>query len=181
MKYYKKIVGRQVYLSPMNPEDAELYAKWMNDFSVTDNLGSSSLVISLEGEREWLRGNSGKHMFAIVTLEEDKLIGNCGFNAIDQIRQTAEVGIFIGDADNRNKGYGTEALGLLLDYGFDFLNLHNIMLKVFSFNEGAVACYKKAGFREIGRRREAYYLRGKFHDELFMDILRGERPDHALS
>jgi RimJ/RimL family protein N-acetyltransferase len=172
VKYFKKIIGKHIYLSPMNSEDAELYVKWMNDLAVTDNLGTSGKVISLESEKDWLRDNSAKQIFAIVTLDGDTLIGNCGFNAIDQVRQCAEVGIFIGDGENQNRGYGTEALSLLIEYGFDCLNLHNIMLKVFSFNERAIRCYEKAGFREIGRRRQAYALKGQYHDELFMDVLR---------
>ena len=91
------------------------------------------------------------------------------------MRQCAEVGLFIGDEENRNKGYGAEALNLLLDYCFDYLNVNNVMLKVFSFNERAINCYRKLGFKEIGRRRQSYYLKGKFYDEVFMDILKSER------
>lgn len=175
MKYFKKLVGERVYLSPMNIDDAETYVKWFNDFNVTDGLGSSCRITSLEGEKEWLRQNTGQYQFAIVKLEDDILIGNCGINGLDQLRQCAEIGIFIGDEENRNKGYGAEALNLLLDYCFDYLNVNNVMLKVFSFNERAISCYRKLGFKEIGRRRQSYYLRGEFYDEVYMDILRSER------
>ena len=73
-----------------------------------------------------------------------------------------------------NKGYGAEVLNLLLDYGFNYLNMNNIMLNVKSFNERAIACYKKVGFKEYGRRREAYFLNGKYYDHVFMDILARE-------
>jgi RimJ/RimL family protein N-acetyltransferase len=174
MKYYKKIVGERVYLSPMNVEDAEIYVKWLNDFRVTDGLGTSNKVTSLEIEKEWISQNSSQYQFAIVRLEDDKLIGNCGIHGLDQSKQCAEVGLFIGDEENRGKGYGQDVLNLLLDYSFNYLNLNNIMLKVFSFNERAISCYKKVGFKEIGRRRQSYYLKGKFHDDVFMDILRDE-------
>lgn len=175
MKYFKKIVGSRIYLSPLNMEDAETYVKWLNDCNTTDGLGNSNIIISLEGEKEWIRKNSDQYQFAIVRLEDDKLIGNCGFNEIQQIKQCAEIGLFIGEEENRNKGYGLEVLNLLLDYGFNYLNLNNIMLRVFSFNERAIKCYKNAGFKEIGRRREAYYLKGRFYDEVYMDILKKER------
>lgn len=175
MKYFKKLVGEKVYLSPMNIEDAEIYTKWLNDFNVTNGLGNSNLILSVEDEKEWIKENSNKYQFAIVRLEDDKLIGNCSIHEIDQLRQCAEVGLFIGDEENRNKGYGKEVLNLLLNYGFDYLNLNNIMLKVFSFNERAINCYKKVGFKEIGRRRQSYYLKGKFYDTVYMDILREER------
>lgn len=174
MRYYKKLIGKRIYLSPMNVEDAEIYVKWLNDFSVTDGIGTSSNVITLSSEKEWILKPSNQYQLAIVRLEDDKLIGNCGIHGVDQTRQCADVGLFIGEEENRNKGYGQEVLNLLLDYGFNYLNLNNIMLKVFSFNEGAINCYKKVGFKEIGRRRQAYYLKGKFHDEVFMDILREE-------
>ena len=175
MKYSKKIVGKHVYLSPMNVEDAETYVKWLNDSSVTDGLGTSCIIASLQSEKEWIMNNSNEYQFAIIRLEDDKLIGNCGIQEIEQLRQCAEVGLFIGDEENRNKGYGEEVLNLLLGYGFDYLNLNNIMLKVFSFNERAINCYKKVGFSEIGRRRQCYYLKGKFYDNVYMDILKEER------
>jgi len=174
MKYVKKLVGKRIYLSPMSVDDAETYVKWLNDFETTDGLGSSSRVISLEDEKEWIKNNAGNYQFAIVRLEDDTLLGNCGFNEINHLMQNAVVGLFIGDEENRNQGYGQEALDLLLEYGFQYLNLNNIMLKVFSFNERAIQCYKKVGFKEIGRRRQSYFLKGKFYDDVYMDILREE-------
>ncbi|MBU5453858.1 GNAT family N-acetyltransferase [Caproiciproducens sp. MSJ-32] len=174
MKYFKKLVGKNVYLSPINVEDAEIYTKWLNDFDVTDGVGNSTMILSVEYERDWIIKNSNQYQFAIVRLDNDKLIGNCSIHAINQIRQCAEVGLFIGDEENRNKGYGEEVLNLLLYYGFNYLNLNNIMLRVFSFNERAINCYKKVGFKEMGRRRQSYYLRGNYYDEVYMDILREE-------
>jgi len=175
MKYSKKIIGKRVYLSPMNIEDSETYVTWLNDFNVTNGLGMSGIVTSIESEKQWIMNNSSQYQFAIVNLEGDKLMGNCGIQEVDQRRQCAVVGLFIGDEENRNKGYGEEVMNLLLDYAFDYMNLNNIMLKVFSFNERAIRCYKKVGFKEMGRRRQAYYLNGEVYDEIYMDILRCDR------
>ena len=112
--------------------------------------------------------------FAIVKLENDQVIGTCSLHDIDNIRRTATLGIFIGEDENRSKGYGTEALKLLLDYGFNYFNLNNIMLTVYNFNERAIKAYKKAGFKEFGRRRKAYFLNGKYYDVVYMDILAEE-------
>lgn len=174
MKYFKKLIGERIYLSPMNVEDASTYVKWLNDFSVTDGIGSSYRVADLESEKKWIENNAGKYQFAIVRLEDDMLLGNCGLESIDHLKQCADIGLFIGEEENRNKGYGAETLHILLDYGFNYLNLNNIMLKVFSFNERAIACYKNVGFKEIGRRRKVYYLKGTFHDDVYMDILKEE-------
>ena len=67
-----------------------------------------------------------------------------------------------------------EALNLLLDYGFSFLNLRNIYLKVFEYNDAAYNLYKKAGFKEVGRLRKAVEIMGKTYDEIIMDMLKEE-------
>ena len=174
MKYYEKMSGKRIFLSPMSEEDAEIYTVWMNDREITDNLGSSTMVFSEEAERDWIEENSGEYQFAIIERESGEIIGNCGIQAVTHTFQRAELGLFIGEEENRNKGYGKEVLSLLLEYCFDTLNLHNVMLKVFSFNEQAIHTYNRVGFKEIGRRREAYYAKGRFWDEVYMDILKEE-------
>lgn len=174
--YYKKITGKRVYLSPMCIDDVQKYVKWMNDFKVTDGINGSQNLVTLESEKEWIEKNNkdGNFQFAIVKQENNELIGNCGFNELDTVNGKATIGIFIGEEENRSKGYGAEALELLISYGFDYLNLNNIMLAVYSFNERAIACYKKIGFKEIGRRREAYIRKNIRYDDIYMDILRSE-------
>lgn len=175
MRYFKKMVGENIYLSPINVEDYEIYTKWMNDSSVTDNIGSTQKVTTLEKEKEWLENNNKENgfTFAIVT-NEDKLIGNCSLFDIDFINGKATLGIFIGDEKYRNKGLGKEAINLLIGYGFNTLNLNNIMLTVFSFNERAIKCYKKVGFKEFGRRRGDTLKNNKRYDTIYMDIIREE-------
>ena len=177
--YFKKIEGKKVYLSPMCIDDAEKFAKWMNDFQVTDKINASQNLVTVENEREWLEKNSGisNYQFAIVKQENDELIGNCSLHNLDFINQIGTVGIFIGEKENWGKGYGSETLELLIDYGFNHLNLNNIKLSVYSFNENAISCYKKVGFKEIGKRREAYFKNNKRYDEIYMDILRSEFYD----
>ena len=72
------------------------------------------------------------------------------------------------------KGYGADATRLLLEYAFTLLNLNSVMLGVFAFNERAIACYRRVGFREIGRRRQARIIGGQKHDAILMDILAEE-------
>ena len=174
--YFKKIEGKNIYLSPMCIDDAIKYTKWMNDFDVTDKINGSCNLITVESEKEWLEKNSriGNYNFAIVKQENDELIGNCGLHNLDFINQKGTIGIFIGDKENMGKGYGSETLELLLNYGFNHLNLNNIMLTVYSFNDPAIACYKKVGFKEIGRRRQCYFKNNERYDIIYMDILREE-------
>ena len=182
MRYFKKLMGERIYLSPVNIEDAAKYVEWFCDFSMSDGIGQSSKLVSVEAEREWLEKSlkNNEYIFAIVNSENDKLIGNCGIHDINHKDRIATVGIFIGEEENRSNGYGAEALKLLLDYGFNYLNLNNIMLGVMSFNERAIACYKKVGFKEIGRRRQSYYLNGKYYDSIYMDILKEEFKEDCI-
>jgi RimJ/RimL family protein N-acetyltransferase len=166
------MVGKKCFLSPMNPNDAEKFTEWFNDLDLTSRLDSYSWAVNVEFERAFLSNSSNIHAYSIIDMEEGKLLGNCGFQEIDNLNQTAETGIFIGDKNYWNKGYGTEALSLLMDYGFKALNLHNIFLRVYSFNQQAIRSYEKIGFKQIGIRREALYRNFERHDIIFMDLLR---------
>lgn len=175
MKYFKKLVGEKIYLSPKNIEDAEEFTKWLNDFNTTDYIGRSGELISLEGEKEYLQNHAkDEASFVIVTLEDNKMIGICTIESINHINRTGTLGIFIGEEEARNKGYGEEAIKLILDYAFSYLNLKNVYLQVMEFNQRAIACYKKCGFKECGRRRKCRYINGNYYDIVYMDILKEE-------
>ncbi len=176
MKYYKKLVGKKCYLSPINVEDADQYCIWLNDLEVSNNLLIFNQQLSLEREKMILQDmiKNNAQIFAIIDADCDKLIGNCSIFRINEHNRKAEVGIFIGDKNYWSKGYGSEAISLLIDYGFNILNLNNIMLEVFGYNKRAINSYKKVGFKEIGRRREAIIFAGEKHDEIYMDILANE-------
>lgn len=174
MAYFKKLEADDIYLSPPDPDDAPIYAEWMNHMDITEKLGNAIHVISEAGERVWLEEDASEYQFAIVRKNDDTLIGNCGIENIDFPRRRASIGIFIGNQEDRGKGYGEQVVRLLLEYGFEYLDLNNIMLCLWSFNEQAYHCYQKVGFQEFGRRRETYYLKGKYYDEIYMDILKRE-------
>lgn len=173
MKYFKKLIGEKCYLSPISIEDAEQYVEWLNDMEVSKNLVMSSRQITLEKEREILSNMSKNQsqIFGIIDKSNDKLIGNCSLFNIDHHDGKAGFGIFIGDKSYWNKGYGTEATKLILDYGFNILNLHNIWLEVYSYNLSAIKSYEKVGFKLVGKKREAKRINGQWFDEVYMDIL----------
>lgn len=176
MKYQKKLVGENVYLSPMSADDCEKYAEWFNKSDVTDGLGVSYFQNNAVSERDWIEKqlHEQTHQYAVVSLENDALIGNIGLENINDIHRSCKIGLFIGDEENRGRGYGTEALRLLCRYCFDVLNMHSLELNVYSFNKRAVASYKKVGFVETGVRRDGYFLGGRYYDIIIMDLLRGE-------
>ena len=174
MQYFKKLVGDIIYLSPkgVSNEEIEKFTEWMNDFQVTDYTGRSGQITTLIGEKEYLE-NSAKSTenrnFNIIELSENKIIGTLGLEHINWIERSAVLGIFIGDTDFRSNGYGTEAIRLLLEYGFKYLNLHSIRLDLLAINERAHKCYLKCGFKDAGRSREEIFLNGKYYDKLHME------------
>ena len=177
MTYYKKLVGDKCYLSPCTVEDAEKWAEWDNNLEVAIPLGDEAYSqIPLGREKESISDviKSQAHVFSIVDLKDNVLIGRCLLTAIDQVNRSAMLGIVIGEKAYWDKGYGQDAIRLLLDYGFNLLNLSSIMLGTFSYNRRAIACYQKVGFKEIGRRRKAKIIGGKVFDCILMDILAEE-------
>lgn len=175
MKYFKKLVGERIYLSPRNVEDVEKFTEWMNDFEITDYTGRSYQTMTLQNEKTYLeKEQDNKSGFAIIDLQTDEIIGNVGLHDINNINRTATLGIFIGNKDYRSKGYGTEAIKLILDFGFNYLNLNNIDLALMEFNKRALKCYEKCGFKEIGRRRKCKFINGRYYDSILMDILSEE-------
>lgn len=176
MCYFRKIVGERLYLSPFNADDLEIYTKWaawMNNRAVADNFGGHHNLVSLASAKKTLAELEG-YRFVMILLDSDELIGHISLHDIDHLNRNAFLGIFIGEEEHRCQGYGAEAIRLILDYGFNTLNLHNIALSVHADNCAAIACYKKVGFREVGRRREWVFKDGKYFDKVYLDILAPE-------
>ena len=171
-RYFAKLRGEKVYLSPVNVEDVETYTRWLNNLGTAVPLGSADRNLTLLQEKEIVERLAREgHVYAIVERASDNLVGNCGIHAINTTHGTAEVGIFIGDEKRRGKGLGTDALSVLAAYAFKVLNLHSLMLRVAAFNTRAIRCYEKVGFREMGRRTEALLVAGKRHDDVYMQLL----------
>ena len=169
--YFRKLIGKKCYLSPNYVDDVKKFTEWVNDLEITVNLNLYDSIINVDTEKELLNKLSKDHHYSIIDNNSNELIGTCGFIEMDHLNQIAEIGIFIGNKNYWNKGYGTEALILLLDYGFKALNLHNVMLKVYSFNERAIKSYEKIGFKPFGKRREALKRGNEMHDIIHMDLL----------
>jgi RimJ/RimL family protein N-acetyltransferase len=158
----------------MNPDDAATYAAWLNDLGLTRYLAMAGMQIGIEEERKALERLAKEPNFSIVDAATDALLGSCGLMEIDNVHRRAACGIFLGDRTTWGKGYGSEALSLLVDYGFNLLNLRSIHLWTYDYNERAIASYKKVGFKEAGRLRKSHYYGGEYHDEILMDILAEE-------
>ncbi|HWR05323.1 GNAT family protein [Sporomusa sp.] len=181
-----KIRGDKVSLATLNLADAGKIAEWLNDLEVTLPLGDEAFshvtveTIQHDIEKSPER-SSGLRTFALIQNADDCLIGRSALYAIDYVNRSAKIGIFIGDKQHWNKGYGQESLRLTLDYAFNLLNLNSVMLGAVSFNARAIHCYQQAGFTEIGRIREARIIGVERYDVILMDILAKEFRQHNES
>lgn len=170
--------GTKVYLRAVEKKDVELAWKYINDRETYENLSIGiPFPMNFDNEMDWYeaqRKQTNIYNFAICDISNDNYIGGCGINKIDWNNSSCLVGIFIGDAAYRGRGYGTEAMGLLLDFIFMHMNINRVELRVFSFNKRAIKSYIKNGFVEEGKMRQAIFRYGKYHDEVIMSILREE-------
>ncbi|MGI8861096.1 MAG: GNAT family N-acetyltransferase [Rubrobacteraceae bacterium] len=105
---------------------------------------------------------------------DDRPIGHCDLFHIDETSRQAELGITIGDKEYWGRGYGREAVSLLLGYAFRLQNLHRVWLEVHAENERAIRAYRSCGFVEEGRQREHMWLAGRYVNNVLMGILRRE-------
>lgn len=179
------LYGNKVRLRAIERPDIPLFTRWINDPEVTEYL-SNVFPYSLETETQWfdsmLKLPMEEQPLTIevnVALPEDGFaewlpIGTCSFMDIEKIHRSAEAGIFIGDKDYWNQGFGTEAMRILLKFGFEDLNFHRIWLRVLENNHRARKSYLKAGYLEEGRYRKAEFRHGFYNDIILMSILQDE-------
>ena len=113
-------------------------------------------------------------VFGIALKKDDRLIGNTAFHAVHTKDRNAGFGILIGDKTEWDRGYGTEATALMVEYGFRTLNLNRIWLHVYEYNARGQRAYEKVGFRVEGTLRKHCYREGTYWDVIVMGILREE-------
>jgi RimJ/RimL family protein N-acetyltransferase len=169
--------GRKVRLTRWDYDrDADAQVRWFADSEYTrlaDN-GPATIWAGWQN-REWCeRQTEYAYWFGIRTLDQDELIGGLDLGGINQVAGNAWVGIGVGEREYWGRGYGTEAMALLLRFGFDQLDLRRVTLNVFEYNQRAQASYAKLGFVEEGRQREWLMRGGKRWDLVHMGVLRAE-------
>lgn len=170
--------GERVYLRASERSDIPTFVRWFNDSETLSYL-SMRAPMSEAGEEAWfteMTAHEGKdaYHFVMCRLEDDKPIGTIGLFRVDSVNGNAGIGIGIGEKQLWGRGYGTDAMNALLDFGFGQLRLERMWLEVYDFNVRARRSYEKSGFVLEGTERRAIYKRGQFHDVHLMSILRDE-------
>ena len=167
-----------VFLRPFEPDDADQFHRWSSDADLIRlaSLGPPSSRASARRRVERRVEEHGKeaHTFVICLADDGRPIGEASFFHLDQVNGTAELGIFIGEKEEWGKGYGTDAVNALVDFGFGWLRLERVWLEVWTENPRAIRSYQKAGFVHEATLRHDRFEDGVFTDGHIMAILRDE-------
>ena len=158
----------RIELRPITLDDTSLIVKWRNNENVRINFIFQEKFTE-EMHNNWMdtKVEKGEVVQFIIKLKENnKAIGSVYFRDIDYEKKEAEYGIFIGEDDERGKGYGTEAAKLAIQYAFTNLKLKSVFLRVFSDNESAIKSYESVGFK-----KEKYVKNAVKNDEVYRDLI----------
>ena len=171
--------GEKVRLRSLELSDLDAIMKHWNNLETRHNTGRATPDSRQDREdfirNSWKLRMEGKgYIFAIEVKDTKEFLGHGSINILRNRTWSAGLGIFIYNKENWDKGYGTDAMEVLVNFGFNYINLHRIELGVYPSNKRAIHVYKKLGFQEIGRKRENRFMNGKYTDEILMDILQRE-------
>jgi RimJ/RimL family protein N-acetyltransferase len=174
--------GELVRLSAFDPEEiAKAYVNWTRDSELQRLFGSeASALRSAKSETKFFEKmvkeeNPANHFFSIRKLDDNRLLGDINLDVINEWgSRDAFVGLGIGDRNDWGKGYGTDAMKVILRFAFTELNLRRVTLTVFEYNPRAIRSYEKVGFQHEGRQRKILLRDGKRWDMLYMGILAEE-------
>ena len=172
------IEGKLVNLRAREMSDVERMTRWINDREVTRFMGGA-YPWSSDAEEAFVRTTTSAPMaFADVRLaietKDGTHIGGCGLHRASPENRNAELGIMIGEKAYWSKGYGSDTVATLVRFAFEEMNLNRVELHVYDFNERGQAAYRKCGFVEEGRMRDAHYAEGAYSDVVVMALLREE-------
>lgn len=180
------LTGELVRLAAADPEQlTELYSRWSRDSEFWRYLDANAVrPYSTQELKKWFEKETNPERFTDIYLvirskADDRLIGDIGLDGIQWNQGASFVGIGIGEREFWGKGYGSDAMRVLLRYAFTELNLRRISLGVFEYNQRAVRSYEKVGFVHEGRERQFLNRDGRRWDLIFMGITREEWLNQA--
>jgi RimJ/RimL family protein N-acetyltransferase len=165
-----------IKLAPLTMADAPQLYEWINERDQV-LFNAPYKPVSEPQHAEWLTSITTRRdavIFGIRTKDHDALVGSCQLHSINTVHRSAELQIRIGETAARGKGYGKNAVKLLLRFAFSDLNLHRVFVHVFADNAPAIRLYESTGFKKEGVLREAAFIDGKYVDVLVMGVLETE-------
>lgn len=170
-------------LRELEESDLEIINRWRNNPELIRNLGAPFRYINYEVDKYWYNNyikNRSTTIRCSIVNESDDIVGLISLASINQLNQSADLHIMIGEASNQSKGIGTFAVKEILNHAFNNLNLNRVQLQVLEYNKKAIGLYEKLGFKVEGRRRQTVYKDGRFVDMIMYSILRKEYFDEGI-
>lgn len=170
---------RNLIIRPTLFKDISLFAEWEKRpevnrfFAINDDKSYEETVT------DFIRGKDDptKLFLTITHKPSNEPIGRVILTRIDKEYDSMDITkIYIADSKNRNKGYGTEALRVLLEYGFVQMHMERITIDHFLANKEAAYLYDKLGFQPEGIMRNACKKNGKYYDLRLLSMIRAEYP-----
>ncbi|KQY82130.1 acetyltransferase [Paenibacillus sp. Root52] len=168
--------GERVYLRPFEQSDVDTYFPGLFNSETRRLTGTQNSFTRAQVERyvENAAQDDSRLMLLIALQETDQVIGDIVLMDMHSKNRSAHLRIAIDNAEHQGKGYGSEAMLLLLDYGYGICNLHRIELEVYAFNERAIRTYEKLGFQREGISRDVLFYNHQYHDAIRMSMLEDE-------
>jgi len=165
----------RIFLRALSIDDLPFTHKWHSDKALYQTLVGPFRDVSLEAEREWLQ-NKTKYSLQEVNLmiclrENNQPIGTISVREIDGISRKGHLtGIFIGETEQRNKGYGTEALHLMMRHCFYDLGLNRVWTYILEENQSSLKIFKKCGFKIEGLLRQHAFKEGVYKNVVVVGL-----------
>ena len=180
--------GQDIRFGPIDHEkDPEIEARWTHDSdfmrmmetSPARPLSAAMIKKQYEKLEKQMEEDKNFYYFAIRAREDDHLIGRAAIQWIEWSNGNGFLRLGIGAAEDRGKGYGTQALRMLLRFAFAELNLFRVTAIVPEYNEAAIALLKKSGFTQEVCRRKSLERDGRRWDLLIFGLLNDEWREQA--
>ncbi|HZP84717.1 MAG TPA: GNAT family protein [Chthonomonadaceae bacterium] len=175
--------GEKVALGPLRRDLIPVYTRWVNEFEGQFTFSSVEPITKEQRTASYERWSRDREdtTFTIYEAASLRPVGMTGIWILDRFAHSGFIFIYIGAKERRGRGYGGEAMALVMDYGSHALNLQSLEVTVIASNIAGIRAYQRAGFRIIGRRREAVRVGNRIEDFLYMHCLAEEFHSPALA
>ena len=168
------LIGERITLRAIEEDDMEMLRSMMNDPQIENFLGGKSFPVSKNAQKEWFNKlRIDFNELRLMIESESNVIGTIILNNIDYINGNAEIHIKLLE-NYSNKGYGSEAVKLVLKYAFFELRLESIYAHVIEYNEKSIKMFKKIGFKLDGVFRKRIFKNGQFIDVCILSMMKEE-------
>lgn len=167
--------GQNIYLRALEPEDLEFIHTIENDESIWE-LSNTQTPYSKFLIKQYL-DHAHKDIFEVKQLRlvissfTDEALGMIDLFDFDFKNRRAGVGILVKEPEDRLKGFGKEALKLLIDYSFIHLDLHQLYCNISEENEASITLFSNQGFQKIGLKKEWNYVNGSYKNEYLFQLI----------